>query len=219
MPEERSIPTRKQRMKDALKLKKHREKKRKTANKNITSDLAGAGKPVNVEKNFDPSADRGVITNKTHTWMVELPTEHIGNEQDGPLCGRKRDGGNIYVAPDEATCKRCVNVYKRSKKRNLKLPPIKSNIQPHLSGESNMHLKPVLEAAICHMFFSAKPSIKIRGTKTELQTLSEALKATKEFSKSLNENSDHSDIITKLTHKRIAEAKFEAAFGFEWPIK
>ena len=214
-----------ERLQHVIQLKKDKLKKNKNKNKNILSKLDGPGHPVNVRKSFDPEAARGVITNPTHTWEVELPTEHIGNEKDGALCGRMRDGGNIYTSPGKATCKRCISAYKRARRKNRKIPPIRTNLPPRLTSEGNLAhgeinmLEKIFYSAISAWLAGRPTNIKIKGSRAELRTLSNALSATKSFQAELqNPNATIESIITKMTVKNAATQQFQRDFGIDWPL-
>ncbi len=200
-------------------------RRQKLKSKNLSHRLEDEGMPVNVEKNFDPIFDRGVITNKTHTWEVELPTEHIGNEQDGSLCGRSRTGGNIYVTPSQATCKRCVNIYNRSRKKNRKIPPIRQNVQPKPKIEENINysnnnsINEIFKTALCAWLVGIPTNIKIRGSREQMKALTDALTATKAFHNEMKKNKVQLEqVTTKLAIKTAVSQKFKQVFGIDWPL-
>jgi hypothetical protein len=205
-----------------LKLKKNKIKRSKVKSKKLTHRFdADQSQPVNLEKNFDKAVDRGVLTNKNHTWEVELPTEHIGNEKDGALCGRTREGGNIYVPVSKATCKRCVNAYKRARRKARKIPPITTNIPPKLEEnlvQAQNTLQHVFQTALVSWLCEQPTAIKIKGSKAQLRVLTNALTATKSLYKSLKEHVTVDEMITRITVKNSAAQQFEKFFGISWPL-
>ena len=55
------------------------------------------------------------------------------------------------------------------------------------------------------------------GTARQLEALSEALYATREFDKALNESSDLKLVTKTLAAKRSAAARFKREYGVAWP--
>lgn len=85
------------------------------------------------------------------------------------------------------------------------------------NNQSN--LKKIFLAEISARLVGKSVNSKFYGTQKELNLISEALSASKEFHDELNNPSATLDsVILKLGKKHVAVLNFEKALGFSWPM-
>jgi hypothetical protein len=82
-----------------------------------------------------------------------------------------------------------------------------------------MNNKKLLKIAICSTVFNKGPEWSINGTNEELQALSNAMQATKQFTETINnENTTSIEAMRALKEKHSAARNFEVVYGIRWPL-
>jgi hypothetical protein len=79
--------------------------------------------------------------------------------------------------------------------------------------------KRLLGLAICSTVLDKCDNWNIEGSDEQLQALSNAMKATRNFTDTLNnENTTSSDAMRALKEKHGAARRFEIEYGIRWPL-
>ena len=89
-------------------------------------------------------------------------------------------------------------------------------VSQYLTHMSTCHAKIIRRFATTAILTGRLPC-DVYGTLKQLEAFSEALYATREFDKVLNESSDLEIVSKALTVKRAAAMRFKREFGASWP--
>jgi DNA-directed RNA polymerase beta' subunit len=83
----------------------------------------------------------------------------------------------------------------------------------------NTHGK-ILFSAISAWLLGKEPKLKIRGTKSQIQTMAHTLRALKDFHEEMKKpDADVKTVMKKLGIKNAEVKKFEQVFGIKWPAQ
>lgn len=83
---------------------------------------------------------------------------------------------------------------------------------------NSMIVETLVKSWIASMLLGEAPSYKIHGTKEQITVLVEALMATWQLNKEVNESCSVQTISESLHRKHYSVCKFEKLFKMSWPV-